>query len=303
VRREPADTVDGVALARAFAEVCERAAAGDLETRMPPVGEHAEVVAARHALNRLLDTTDAFIRESTASLTSANEGRFHRRFLERGMQGSFRSGARKINQARTLMRQTAERVDTATQARTSLADTMERAILTVAEQVATAATQMGASAGSLASFAQDAVAESGRALGTVEALRTASDDIRQAVGLISQVAAQTRLLALNATIEAARAGEAGRGFSVVANEVKTLADEAGNSSEAITDQVGTVQRAVEEAVTVLERVTGSIRRMDEMIAGITAAIEGAGADSTGLSRLAETLRAEVNRFVTVVRDG
>jgi methyl-accepting chemotaxis protein len=164
---------------------------------------------------------------------------------------------------------------------------------------------MGASAASLASFARTAVDGSDNALNTVSVLRAASEEIRQTVRLVTQVASQTRLLALNATIEAARAGDAGRGFSVVANEVKTLADEAGRSTDAISEQVTMVQRAAGDASTALEGITGSIRQMDEMIAGIAAAIES-GQDDThgqsGLSQLAEVLRSEVSRFVAVVRD-
>jgi methyl-accepting chemotaxis protein len=299
------ESTAGTEALRLFADVCEKAAAGDLEARIHHTSDDEAVVAARNALNRLLDTVDGFVRESAASLTSANEGRYHRRFLERGMKGAYRAGARQINSAREAMRQTAERVEAASQARFSLADEMERAILTVSEQVATAATEMGASAASLASFARTAVDESGNALSTVSVLRNASEEIRQAVRLVTQVASQTRLLALNATIEAARAGDAGRGFSVVANEVKTLADEAGRSTDAISEQVTMVQRAAGDASTALEGITGSIRQMDEMIAGIAAAIEsgqGDPQDTSGLSQLAEVLRSEVSRFVAVVRD-
>jgi len=175
-------------------------------------------------------------------------------------------------------------------------------VLTVSEQVATAATQMGASANGLADFAREAVADAERGLDTVTSLRNASDQIRHAVDLINQVASQTRLLALNATIEAARAGEAGRGFSVVAGEVKTLANETSSSSEEIMGQVNTVQQAAADAVGVLEAVTGSIREMSGLVNGIASAVDG-GHDSgtAGLSQLAEVLRSEVNRFVASAR--
>ncbi len=189
----------------------------------------------------------------------------------------------------------------------ALAGEMETAVLSVSKQVATAATEIGASTASLASFAGDAVAESGRATQTVTALGSASDSIEQAVRMVTQIAAQTRLLALNATIEAARAGEAGRGFSVVANEVKTLADEATQSASAIGEGVHLVQQATSEVVTVLDTVTGAIRQMDEMTAGIATAIEGNsghGADDlTGLSQLADMLRTQVSQFVEAVRAG
>jgi methyl-accepting chemotaxis protein len=286
----------------AITDVCRRASAGDLEARLPSIGESTEAVAARIALNNLLDISDAFVREAGAASAAAAEGRFHRRILTRGLSGAFRSAAEQISASIVAMSHTAERVAEAAQARVALADELESAVLTVSEQVATAATEMGASTGSLAGFARDAVTEAERGLATVTSLRTASDQIRTAVDLINQVAKQTRLLALNATIEAARAGDAGRGFSVVAGEVKTLAAETSASSDEIMGQVNTVQEVAADAVAVLETVTGSIREMSGLVNGIASAVDGGSAQGTaGLSQLAEVLRAEVSRFVSTAR--
>ena len=287
---------------RLIAEVCDQAAAGNLETRVPRLGSHDHAVHARRALNGLLDIVDAFVREAGTAQQAAADGRFHRRFLTRGLRGVFRRSAEQISQAGTAMQGSADRVARAAQSRHALADDLESAVLTVSEQVATAATEMGASANGLADFARDAVAGAERGLTTVGSLRAASDQIRHAVDLINQVASQTRLLALNATIEAARAGESGRGFSVVANEVKALATETSNSSEEILGQVTTVQQAAQDAIEVLESVTGSIREMSGLVDGIASAVDG-GADTgtAGLSRLAETLRSEVHRFVSTAR--
>ncbi|MEU7901824.1 methyl-accepting chemotaxis protein [Actinoplanes sp. NPDC049118] len=287
---------------RLITEVCERAAAGDFEARVPPLDDSAEARDARAALNRLLDTTDTFVREAGASLAAAAEGRFHRRFLTRGMRGAFRDAAAQISQSTDEMSRSADRLAEAGRSRVALADELENAVLTISEQVATAATEMGASANGLADFARDAVTEAERGVETVGSLRTASDEIRTAVDLINSVASQTRLLALNATIEAARAGEAGRGFSVVADEVKNLANETSSSSEEILGQVNTVQQATAQSVGVLEAVTASIREMSGLVNGIATAVDG-GQDSgtAGLSQLAEVLRNEVHRFVTMAR--
>ncbi|WP_324291258.1 methyl-accepting chemotaxis protein [Paractinoplanes pyxinae] len=283
-------------------EVCRRATAGDLEARLPSIGDSDEAVAARTALNSLLDMSDAFVREAGAASAAAAEGRFHRRILTRGLSGAFRSAAEQISTSIVAMSQTAARVAEAAQARVALADELESAVLTVSEQVATAATEMGASTNSLADFAREAVTEAERGLATVTSLRTASDQIRTAVDLINQVAKQTRLLALNATIEAARAGDAGRGFSVVAGEVKTLAAETSSSSDEIMGQVNTVQEVAADAVAVLETVTNSIREMSGLVNGIAAAVDGGSAHGmAGLSQLAEVLRSEVNRFVSTAR--
>jgi methyl-accepting chemotaxis protein len=292
-----------------IADACGRAAGGDFEVRVPELPGGPDAVAARAAINRLLDVTDAYVRESAAALTAAAEGRFHRRFLLGGMTGVYRRGAATINSASDSMLGGAQRLRLATDRRMNLADEMETAVLGVSEQVATAATKMAASAGSLATFASDAVVEAGQALDTVGTLRQASAQIRKGADMINHVALQTQLLALNATIEAARAGPAGRGFSVVAKEVKTLADEATRTSETIVDQVDEVRQAVAATTDVLEAVAGRIRQMDGLVHGIAAAIHGAkdaqkdSETGAGLSELAEVLRDEASRFVGVIREG
>ncbi|GIF36346.1 methyl-accepting chemotaxis protein [Actinoplanes xinjiangensis] len=215
----------------------------------------------------------------------------------------YRAAAEQITHSNQVMSRTAAQFAEAARQRQALADELESAVLTVSEQVATAATEMGRSANGLADFARVAVADAERGLGTVSSLRTSSDEIRHAVDLINQVAAQTRLLALNATIEAARAGSAGRGFGVVANEVKNLANETSASSEEIMSQVNTVQQSAADAIAVLEAVTNRIREMSGLVEGIALAVDGGRhTDNAGLSQLAEVLRAEVSRFVTTIRE-
>jgi hypothetical protein len=109
-RRGSRSEADELAVYREFVrrltETCEAAARGDLEARSRPAPEAGEVPELRglhHALNRVLDVSDAFVRESSAALTSAAEGRFHRRLLQGGLHGAFRKSASDINAARGAM--------------------------------------------------------------------------------------------------------------------------------------------------------------------------------------------------------
>jgi methyl-accepting chemotaxis protein len=291
---------------RFFGEACRRAAEGDLEQRMPLLDGAAagdqDVATARASVNALLDVIDAYIRESSAAIAASSGGRYDRRLLTGGLHGAFRTGAETIDNGRISMRGAHEEIERAADARRALAERLETTVLAVSEQVAAAATQMGATAEGVVTYARDAVDDSSRATGTVEELRTSSDDIRRAVDLISQIASQTRLLALNATIEAARAGEAGQGFRVVAAEVKSLADAAASSSDTILSRVDAVSAAAGDAITALEAVTQRIREMDTMVNDIASAVEG-GQTGGGLVQLAEMLRAEVSEFVATVRNG
>src|SRR4051812_4699632 len=128
------------AFVRQLTATCEATAAGALEARMQPMpaaSGHPELMALHHAANRVLDVSDAFVRESSAALTSAAEGRFHRKLLQGGLHGAFRKGASDINAARGAMQETAGRVTEAQTSRLRLADEFESVVLAMSEQVAT----------------------------------------------------------------------------------------------------------------------------------------------------------------------
>ena len=289
---------------QAMRDAARSGSQGNLEARVPFIGSEPLVMETRAAINHLLDVLDAYVRESSAAIEASAHGRYFRRLLTGGLLGTFREGARTIDTGRATMQEAAGRISAADASRRELADELESTVLGVSEQVAAAATEMGATAEGVVTFAADAVSEAGRATETVHSLRSSTDEIRSSVDLITQIAAQTRLLALNATIEAARAGEAGRGFSVVAAEVKSLADEAARASDTIVARVGAVEGAATEAIHALESVTSRINEMNTMINDISAAVEGqaiGGGAAVGLIGLAELLRAEVSRFVFEVR--
>jgi methyl-accepting chemotaxis protein len=112
-----------------------------------------------------------------------------------------------------------------------------------------------------------------RALQKVTQLSACADEIGNILTLIASVAAQTNMLALNATIEAARAGEAGRGFAIVAAEVKDLAGQTARATQEIGQRVDAIRDATGEVVLAVDDITKTIRSITEISASIASAVE------------------------------
>ncbi|MCF6216209.1 MAG: methyl-accepting chemotaxis protein [Emcibacter sp.] len=107
----------------------------------------------------------------------------------------------------------------------------------------------------------------------VNQMAASSDKISEIILLINDIAEQTNLLALNATIEAARAGEAGKGFAVVASEVKSLASQTATATDEIRTQINEMQTTTSDTVTAVQEISVSIGELDEISASIAAAID------------------------------
>jgi methyl-accepting chemotaxis protein len=133
-------------------------------------------------------------------------------------------------------------------------------------------------------IANDAVKQAQQTDSRINALSQAAGRIGDVVKLITAIAEQTNLLALNATIEAARAGEAGRGFAVVASEVKQLASQTAKATDEISTQIAGMQTATQESVAAIKEIGGTIGRISQIASTIAAAVEEQGAATQEIAR-------------------
>jgi len=189
-----------------------------------------------------------------------------------------------------------------------MADEFENNVVTVVEKVAGAADELQQSAGSMsasaeetnaqsssvasasdqlrssieeiskqvsisANMAKSAVDEAARSTEMMNSLQSGAEKIGEVVNIIKEIAEQTNLLALNATIEAARAGEAGKGFAVVASEVKALATQTQNATGEIGSQVQEIRQETDAAVNAIGSISSMIDELSQVANSISAAVE------------------------------
>lgn len=211
--------------------------------------------------------------------------------------GEISSSSRSIEQTASEISQGNADLSTRTESQATLlmqtASRMEQMAQTVRQNAANAraANELAATTRSQATRGGDAVREVEKAM---SAINDANRKIAQNISVIDEIAFQTNLLALNAAIETARAGEAGRGFGVVASEVRALAQRSATAAREIKsliadsiEKVGLGAKLSNDSGVALNDIVESAHKLDELVLGIS---EASANQSNGITELNQVVR-------------
>jgi methyl-accepting chemotaxis protein len=290
-----------LAVQREVQAIVSAAAAGDLSGALSLEGKQGFLRDLAASVNELLGATREGVAEVQGVLAALAEGNLAQRSTAelRGVFAQMRDDANgsadKLSEVIAAIRDAAESITTASseiaagnqdlsnrteQQAASLEETassMEELTATV-KQNAESAKQAAELAGGAAKVAAEGGGLVEDVIATMKQIQASSKKIGDIIGTINGIAFQTNILAINAAVEAARAGEAGRGFSVVASEVRSLAQRTADASKQIrgiieesNQRIGAGAALAGKAGQTMQGVVGSVKRVTDLIGEISAA--------------------------------
>ncbi|GGQ54573.1 methyl-accepting chemotaxis protein [Couchioplanes azureus] len=257
-----------VARVRAVSQVIDGIAEGDL-TRTAGLRTRDEV----GRMGDQLDRATATLRETITRITGSSHT----------LAGSAQEMAEVSSRIAVNAEQTSSRAELVSTAAGSVSGNVDT-VAAASEQMTASIREIAGSAADAAGVARGAVEVAQSANNTVAKLGVSSAEVGNIVKVITSIAEQTNLLALNATIEAARAGEAGKGFAVVASEVKDLAQETAKATEEISNRIQAIQSDTSAAVDAIGEIAAVIERINSYSDTIASAVEEQTATTTEIGR-------------------
>ncbi len=274
-----------------------RLSEGDQETDVPGLDRRDEIGHMAKAVGvfkenmqkaRELETQQEAARQAQQRRVALIDERTH------AFDETMSDALEKVTGAASQMQDSSQSMSSVAEETTELANSVASAseqasanVQTVAattEELTSSIDEIGRQVNQSREVAAAAVGEISQANDNVMGLAKSAQNIGDVLSLITDIAEQTNLLALNATIEAARAGEAGKGFAVVASEVKELASQTAQATEEISSQISGIQSATDETVGAMDRIGRVIEELNEGAGAIAAAVEQQGSATQEIAR-------------------